>query len=80
MDQEKATVEANTYSHDSSTSILDDAVSPVDEKSVILDPSIQKKIREVEEACQIRDLPRLRRLAESDGGFLSDEARRRACK
>ncbi|KAH8172684.1 rab-GTPase-TBC domain-containing protein [Sarocladium implicatum] len=78
MDQEKATVEANNYSHDSTTSILDDAVSPVDEKSVILDPSIQKKIREVEEACQIRDLPRLRRLAESDGGFLSDEARRRA--
>lgn len=38
------------------------------------------KSKEIEEACQWKDTQRLRDLAMSEGGLLSDDIRRRACK
>lgn len=38
-----------------------------------------EKFQAVEEACKWRDLDKLRKLAESEGGFLADELRQQAC-
>lgn len=38
------------------------------------------KARRIEEACRWRDTQRLRDLAVSEGGLLSDEIRRQACQ
>lgn len=38
------------------------------------------KSKQIEEACQWKDTQRLRDLAVSEGGLLSDDIRRRACR
>lgn len=38
------------------------------------------KSKHIEEACQWKDTQRLRDLAVSEGGLVSDDIRRRACK
>ena len=42
------------------------------------EPELEKKLA-IDDACARSDLPRLRALAESAGGFLADDIRRRAC-
>lgn len=39
-----------------------------------------EKLQAISEACKWRDLNQLRTLAESKGGFLSDELRQQACR
>jgi hypothetical protein len=39
-----------------------------------------QKSKHIEEACQWKDTQRLRDLAVSEGGLVSDDIRRRACK
>lgn len=81
MDMEKVALAAT------STSTSDEATVPPEETAVVpedqtlaRDPIAQRKIDEIESACDRRDIKGLRRLAESAGGFLSDQVRRRACR
>lgn len=39
-----------------------------------------QKSKHIEEACQWKDTQRLRDLAVSEGGLMSDDIRRRACR
>lgn len=41
-------------------------------------PKLEKKLA-IESACAQSDIPSLKALAESEGGFLTDDLRRRAC-
>jgi hypothetical protein len=81
MDIEKTAlvVEDRNTSDDTTVSPEESVVVP-DDRGLIQDPLKQRKIKEIEVACERRDTTQLRRLAESAGGFLSDHVRRRACE
>ena len=49
------------------------------EEPLVPDPVKQHKINAIEAACSRRDVAQLRALADSEGGFLTDSARRLAC-
>ena len=80
MDSGNVVAEAKSCDHIKSTSLLDNTTSFSDEKASTLDPLSQQRVDDVEEACRRQDIPWLRRLAESSGGFVSDEARKIACE
>lgn len=56
------------------------AEETADNKALIIDPVKTNKIHEIETACTQKDIAQLRRLADSAGGFITDDVRRRACK
>ena len=62
------------------TSVLSSQTNP--ERDVLKGdcdgPELGKKLA-IETACAESDIPSLKALAESEGGFLTDDLRRRAC-
>ena len=45
----------------------------------VIDPFHLEKEEAILKACKVRDLAKLRELSESQGGFLNDEIRQKAC-
>lgn len=86
MDVEKAALAASdsfasdSFASDQATIPPEDSAVVPDDEAIARDPIKQKKIHEIETACEKHDITQLRRLAETAGGFLSDHVRRRACK
>ena len=77
MDPEKAAGEGVEELDTSAWTAAEDLEKREEDDGVA--EAARQKTRDILDACEEKDLDRLRTLAEAKGGFMTDELRRKAC-